>query len=151
MHKMSIVYSYSHLWKCFLSLHLKLFVLVCFQNILELTLYDKDVLISDELTSIVFDVGGMKPGQPLLRTFRLNPEVSPWLLPRSPLNSCSSLLQKSSSTWLLICLSCKNQKGKMHQQMMTTCMFLLTSEIFLKSLVIFVSVCVPQSLGFPVK
>lgn len=35
--------------------------------------------MSDELTSIVFDVGGMKPGQPLLRTFRLNPEVSPWL------------------------------------------------------------------------
>uniref|UniRef100_A0A8C5UBQ1 Phospholipase A2 n=1 Tax=Malurus cyaneus samueli TaxID=2593467 RepID=A0A8C5UBQ1_9PASS len=46
------------------------------KNVLELTLYDKDVLVSDELTSIVFDVGGMKLGQPLLRTFRLNPEVS---------------------------------------------------------------------------
>uniref|UniRef100_A0A8C0Z988 Phospholipase A2 n=1 Tax=Cyanistes caeruleus TaxID=156563 RepID=A0A8C0Z988_CYACU len=49
------------------------------KNILELTLYDKDVLVSDELTSIVFDLGGMRPGQPLLRTFRLNPEVSAWL------------------------------------------------------------------------
>lgn len=48
-----------------------------------MTLYDKDVLVSDELTSIVFDVGGMKPGQPLLRTFKLNPEVSPQLLSRS--------------------------------------------------------------------
>uniref|UniRef100_A0A8D0G9S7 Phospholipase A2 n=1 Tax=Sphenodon punctatus TaxID=8508 RepID=A0A8D0G9S7_SPHPU len=46
------------------------------KNILELTLFDKDVLISDELTSIVFDVGGIKPGRPLKRTFRLNPEVS---------------------------------------------------------------------------
>uniref|UniRef100_A0A8C2YD40 Phospholipase A2 n=1 Tax=Coturnix japonica TaxID=93934 RepID=A0A8C2YD40_COTJA len=46
------------------------------KNILELTLYDKDVLVSDELTSIVFDVGGMKLDQPLLRTFKLNPEVS---------------------------------------------------------------------------
>uniref|UniRef100_A0A8B9QRV0 Phospholipase A2 n=1 Tax=Anas platyrhynchos TaxID=8839 RepID=A0A8B9QRV0_ANAPL len=53
------------------------------KNILEMTLYDKDVLVSDELTSIVFDVGGMKPGQPLLRTFKLNPEVSPQLLSRS--------------------------------------------------------------------
>uniref|UniRef100_A0A8B9MKT2 C2 domain-containing protein n=1 Tax=Accipiter nisus TaxID=211598 RepID=A0A8B9MKT2_9AVES len=56
------------------------------KNILELTLYDKDVLVSDELTSIVFDVGGMKLGQPLLRTFRLNPEVSPWLPSRSTVN-----------------------------------------------------------------
>lgn len=46
-----------------------------------MTLYDKDVLISDELTSIVFDVGGMKPGQPLLRTFKLNPKVGPQLFP----------------------------------------------------------------------
>uniref|UniRef100_A0A8C3PRH5 Phospholipase A2 n=1 Tax=Calidris pygmaea TaxID=425635 RepID=A0A8C3PRH5_9CHAR len=61
------------------------------KNILELTLYDKDVLVSDELTSIVFDVGGMKLGQPLLRTFRLNPEVSPWLLPRSTVHPCLSL------------------------------------------------------------
>uniref|UniRef100_A0A8C6YW75 Phospholipase A2 n=1 Tax=Nothoprocta perdicaria TaxID=30464 RepID=A0A8C6YW75_NOTPE len=46
------------------------------KNILELTLYDKDILVSDELTTVVFDVGGIKPGQPLLRTFRLNSEVS---------------------------------------------------------------------------
>uniref|UniRef100_A0A8C0GHV7 Phospholipase A2 n=1 Tax=Chelonoidis abingdonii TaxID=106734 RepID=A0A8C0GHV7_CHEAB len=45
------------------------------KNILELSLFDEDVLINDELTSIVFDVGGIKPGQPLKRTFKLNPEV----------------------------------------------------------------------------
>uniref|UniRef100_A0A7M4FKH5 phospholipase A2 n=1 Tax=Crocodylus porosus TaxID=8502 RepID=A0A7M4FKH5_CROPO len=50
------------------------------KNILELTLFDKDVLISDELTSVVFDVGGLKPGQPLKRVFKLNPEVSPFTL-----------------------------------------------------------------------
>uniref|UniRef100_A0A8B9F0Y1 Phospholipase A2 n=1 Tax=Amazona collaria TaxID=241587 RepID=A0A8B9F0Y1_9PSIT len=61
------------------------------KNILELTLYDKDVLVSDELTSIVFDIAGMKLGQPLLRTFKLNPEVSPWLLPRSTVHPCLSL------------------------------------------------------------
>ncbi|PKU35818.1 hypothetical protein llap_13877 [Limosa lapponica baueri] len=58
-------------------------------NILELTLYDKDVLISDELTSIVFDVGGMKLGQPLLRTFRLNPEGQ----------SLDMSLKTEESTW----------------------------------------------------
>uniref|UniRef100_A0A8C4Y269 phospholipase A2 n=1 Tax=Gopherus evgoodei TaxID=1825980 RepID=A0A8C4Y269_9SAUR len=45
------------------------------KNVLELSLFDEDVLINDELTSIVFDVGGIKPGQPLKRTFKLNPEV----------------------------------------------------------------------------
>ncbi|XP_074399078.1 cytosolic phospholipase A2 zeta isoform X2 [Zonotrichia albicollis] len=45
------------------------------KNILELTLYDKDVLVSDELTSVVFDVGGMRPGEPLLQTFSLDPEL----------------------------------------------------------------------------
>uniref|UniRef100_A0A8B9PCH3 Phospholipase A2 n=1 Tax=Apteryx owenii TaxID=8824 RepID=A0A8B9PCH3_APTOW len=60
------------------------------KNILELTLYDKDVLVSDELTSVVFDVGGMKPGQPLLRTFKLNPEVGPGLFSKS-VHPCLSL------------------------------------------------------------
>ncbi|XP_062973742.1 cytosolic phospholipase A2 zeta [Elgaria multicarinata webbii] len=41
------------------------------KNILELALFDKDVLISDELTSVVFDVAGVEPGRPLKNTFRL--------------------------------------------------------------------------------
>uniref|UniRef100_A0A8C8SY31 Phospholipase A2 n=1 Tax=Pelusios castaneus TaxID=367368 RepID=A0A8C8SY31_9SAUR len=45
------------------------------KNMLELTLFDEDVLINDELTSIVFDVGVMKPGRRLKHTFELNPEV----------------------------------------------------------------------------
>uniref|UniRef100_A0A8C5NLV1 Phospholipase A2 n=1 Tax=Junco hyemalis TaxID=40217 RepID=A0A8C5NLV1_JUNHY len=56
------------------------------KNILELTLYDKDVLVSDELTSVVFDVGGMRPGESLLQTFSLDPEVRPWLS-----SSCTGL------------------------------------------------------------
>uniref|UniRef100_A0A8D2JIY4 Phospholipase A2 n=1 Tax=Varanus komodoensis TaxID=61221 RepID=A0A8D2JIY4_VARKO len=45
------------------------------KNILELRLFDKDVLISDELTSVVFDVAGIEPGRPLKNTFKLK-EVS---------------------------------------------------------------------------
>ncbi|XP_061467300.1 cytosolic phospholipase A2 zeta-like [Rhineura floridana] len=41
------------------------------KNILELTLFDEDVLMSDELTSVVFDVTGMKPGHRLKHTFKL--------------------------------------------------------------------------------
>uniref|UniRef100_A0A8C3QSJ6 C2 domain-containing protein n=1 Tax=Cyanoderma ruficeps TaxID=181631 RepID=A0A8C3QSJ6_9PASS len=73
------------------------------KNILELTLYDKDVLVSDELTSIVFDLGGMRPGQPLLRTFSLNPEVS---------LGCSSSLHGSGSACCFIFLCGRGQKGK---------------------------------------
>ncbi|KFW95477.1 Cytosolic phospholipase A2 zeta, partial [Phalacrocorax carbo] len=93
------------------------------KNILELTLYDKDVLISDELTSIVFDVGGMKPGQPLLRTFRLNPEVSPWLLSRSTMNSSDAPTEVLTNGVLVVhpCLSLqgtvnKDEKAKEKQQ-----------------------------------
>ncbi|XP_053124183.1 cytosolic phospholipase A2 zeta isoform X3 [Hemicordylus capensis] len=41
------------------------------RNTLELTLFDEDVLVSDELTSVVFDVTGMVPGRPLKNTFKL--------------------------------------------------------------------------------
>lgn len=54
--------------------------LFLFQNTLELTLFDKDILVSDELTSVVFDVGGLKPGRPQKSTFRLNSEVSFFIL-----------------------------------------------------------------------
>uniref|UniRef100_A0A670XXA6 Phospholipase A2 n=1 Tax=Pseudonaja textilis TaxID=8673 RepID=A0A670XXA6_PSETE len=45
------------------------------KNTLELTLFDKDVLISDELTSVVFDVTGIQAGHSLKNTFKLK-EVS---------------------------------------------------------------------------
>lgn len=45
------------------------------QNILELTLYDRDVVIDDKITSIVFDVGNIKPGQTKKEVFKLNPKV----------------------------------------------------------------------------
>lgn len=55
-----------------------LLFLLFFQNTLELTLFDEDVLLSDELTSVVFDVTGMVPGRRVKNTFKLK-EVS--LLP----------------------------------------------------------------------
>ncbi|KAG8126125.1 hypothetical protein E2320_021357, partial [Naja naja] len=41
------------------------------KNTLELTLFDKDVLISDELTSVVFDITGIQAGHSLKNTFKL--------------------------------------------------------------------------------
>ncbi|XP_008102465.2 cytosolic phospholipase A2 zeta [Anolis carolinensis] len=41
------------------------------KNTLVLALFDEDVLVSDELTSLVFDVTGLKAGRPLKETFKL--------------------------------------------------------------------------------
>ncbi|KAM8921251.1 cytosolic phospholipase A2 zeta [Pelodytes ibericus] len=42
------------------------------KNILELTLYDRDVVLDDHLSSVMFDVGNIKPGDAVRRTFTLN-------------------------------------------------------------------------------
>ncbi|KAM9064650.1 cytosolic phospholipase A2 zeta isoform X1 [Sarcophilus harrisii] len=42
------------------------------KNILELTLYDEDVLQNDQLASVMFDLGGLEPGQSHSHTFLLN-------------------------------------------------------------------------------
>lgn len=47
------------------------------QNVLELTLYDKDLLDSDQLSLLLFDLRSLKPGQPYRHTFLLNHQVSP--------------------------------------------------------------------------
>ncbi|XP_073433958.1 cytosolic phospholipase A2 zeta isoform X3 [Dendrobates tinctorius] len=44
------------------------------KNILELTLYDRDLMVDDELSSVVFDVGNIKPGKTTRRVFKLNPK-----------------------------------------------------------------------------
>ncbi|XP_042300911.1 cytosolic phospholipase A2 zeta [Sceloporus undulatus] len=41
------------------------------KNTMELALFDEDVLISDELASVVFDVTGLKAGHPLKESFKL--------------------------------------------------------------------------------
>uniref|UniRef100_G1NTR9 Phospholipase A2 n=1 Tax=Myotis lucifugus TaxID=59463 RepID=G1NTR9_MYOLU len=46
------------------------------KNVLELTLYDKDVLGSTELSLLQFDLKSLKPGQPHKRTFLLNQQDS---------------------------------------------------------------------------
>ena len=46
------------------------------QNVLELTLYDKDVLDSNQLCLLLFDLRSLKPGQPHRHTFLLNRQVS---------------------------------------------------------------------------
>ncbi|XP_040825623.1 cytosolic phospholipase A2 zeta-like isoform X3 [Ochotona curzoniae] len=42
------------------------------KNVLELTLCDKDVLISDTLSQLLFDLSSLKPGQPHRHTFSRN-------------------------------------------------------------------------------
>ncbi|KAM9294463.1 cytosolic phospholipase A2 zeta-like [Gastrophryne carolinensis] len=44
------------------------------KNTLELTLYDRDVVMDDKLSSIVFDVGNIKVGQIKREVFKLNPK-----------------------------------------------------------------------------
>uniref|UniRef100_A0A8C6YGF4 phospholipase A2 n=1 Tax=Naja naja TaxID=35670 RepID=A0A8C6YGF4_NAJNA len=53
------------------------------KNTLELTLFDKDVLISDELTSVVFDITGIQAGHSLKNTFKLK-EVRVFLMLGEP-------------------------------------------------------------------
>ncbi|KAM4662825.1 cytosolic phospholipase A2 zeta isoform 2-T2 [Discoglossus pictus] len=44
------------------------------KNMLELTLYDRDVVIDDELSTVLFDVGNIKPGRVTRRVFNLDPK-----------------------------------------------------------------------------
>ncbi|KAK2503712.1 hypothetical protein MC885_005765 [Smutsia gigantea] len=46
------------------------------KNVLELTLYDKDILGSNQLCLLLFDLGSLKPGQPHRHTFPLNHQDS---------------------------------------------------------------------------
>ncbi|XP_030338342.1 cytosolic phospholipase A2 zeta isoform X5 [Strigops habroptila] len=85
------------------------------KNILELTLYDKDVLVSDELTSIVFDVAGMKLGQPLLRTFKLNPEANEELDVEFYLEKCSDAPTKVLTNGVLVVHPCLSLQGTVNK------------------------------------
>ncbi|KFP05859.1 Cytosolic phospholipase A2 zeta, partial [Calypte anna] len=85
-------------------------------NILELTLYDQDVLVSDELTSIVFDVGGMKLGQPLLRTFRLNPEDDEELDVEFYLEKCSDAPTEVLTNGVLVVHPCLSLQGTVNKE-----------------------------------
>ncbi|XP_040455941.1 cytosolic phospholipase A2 zeta [Falco naumanni] len=86
------------------------------KNILELTLYDKDVLVSDELTSVVFDVGGMKLGQPLLRTFRLNPEANEELDVEFYLEKCSDAPTEVLTNGVLVVHPCLSLQGTINKE-----------------------------------
>ncbi|KAM9012984.1 cytosolic phospholipase A2 zeta isoform 5-T6 [Ara ararauna] len=86
------------------------------KNILELTLYDKDVLVSDELTSIVFDVAGMKLGQPLLRTFKLNPEANEELDVEFYLEKCSDAPTKVLTNGVLVVHPCLSLQGTVNKE-----------------------------------
>uniref|UniRef100_A0A8C8W8D3 Phospholipase A2 n=1 Tax=Peromyscus maniculatus bairdii TaxID=230844 RepID=A0A8C8W8D3_PERMB len=50
------------------------------KNVLELTLCDKDILDSDQLSVLLFDLSNLQPGQPHTHTFSLNQQVrSTWV------------------------------------------------------------------------
>uniref|UniRef100_A0A452DZA1 Phospholipase A2 n=1 Tax=Capra hircus TaxID=9925 RepID=A0A452DZA1_CAPHI len=46
------------------------------KNVLELTLYDKDILDNDQLALLLFDLRSLKPGQPHRHTFPISQQVS---------------------------------------------------------------------------
>lgn len=48
----------------------------CLQNVLELTLYDKDILDNDQLALLLFDLRSLKPGLPHRHTFPISQQVS---------------------------------------------------------------------------
>lgn len=47
------------------------------QNVLDLTLYDSDVLKDDSLMQNQFSLEMLKPGQPFSYTFQIKDQVSP--------------------------------------------------------------------------
>ncbi|XP_029454495.1 cytosolic phospholipase A2 zeta [Rhinatrema bivittatum] len=59
------------------------------KNVVELTLCDEDVVLNDNLSSIVFDVGRIKPGRCLKRVFPLNPETNEELEVEFKVEECS--------------------------------------------------------------
>ncbi|XP_068049531.1 cytosolic phospholipase A2 zeta isoform X1 [Anomalospiza imberbis] len=86
------------------------------KNILELTLYDKDVLVSDELTSVVFDVGGVRPGEPLLHTFRLDPEANEELDVEFFLEKCSDVPTEVLTNGVLVVHPCLCLQGTVNKE-----------------------------------
>ncbi|NXY85277.1 PA24F phospholipase, partial [Alcedo cyanopectus] len=86
------------------------------KNVLELTLYDKDVLVSDELTSVVFDLGGVKPGQPLLCTFSLNPEANEELDVEFYLEKCSDSPTEVLTNGVLVVHPCLSLHGMVKKE-----------------------------------
>lgn len=48
----------------------------CFQNVLELTIFDEDIIRDDESRTIFFDIAKVPLGGSICVTFELNPEVS---------------------------------------------------------------------------
>uniref|UniRef100_A0A8C6W6Z7 Phospholipase A2 n=1 Tax=Nannospalax galili TaxID=1026970 RepID=A0A8C6W6Z7_NANGA len=61
------------------------------KNVLELTLCDKDILGSDKLSILLFDLRSLQPGQPHRHTFHLNQQVSPTWMVHEPLIFCSQV------------------------------------------------------------
>uniref|UniRef100_H9KW03 Phospholipase A2 n=2 Tax=Callithrix jacchus TaxID=9483 RepID=H9KW03_CALJA len=54
------------------------------KNVLEFTLYDKDIVGSDQLSQLLFDLRSLKCSQPHRHIFPLNDEVRPPVLAESP-------------------------------------------------------------------
>ncbi|KAL9849424.1 cytosolic phospholipase A2 zeta isoform 3-T3 [Geothlypis trichas] len=86
------------------------------KNILELTLYDKDVLVSDELTSVVFDVGGMRPGESLLHTFSLDSEAKEELDVEFFLEKCSDAPTEVLTNGVLVVHPCLCLQGTVNKE-----------------------------------
>ncbi|XP_074854966.1 cytosolic phospholipase A2 zeta-like [Carettochelys insculpta] len=81
------------------------------KNMLYLTLFDEDFFANDELTSVVFDVEGIKPGKPIKRTFQLNPEDQEELDVEFYLKKCSDAPTEVLTNGVLVAHPCLSLQG----------------------------------------
>nr|XP_006130413.1 cytosolic phospholipase A2 zeta [Pelodiscus sinensis] len=81
------------------------------KNILAFTLFDEDVFINDELTSIIFDVGGIKPGQTIKHTFNLNPKTQEELDVEFYLEKCPDPPTEVLTNGVLVAHPCLSLQG----------------------------------------
>ncbi|XP_074854964.1 cytosolic phospholipase A2 zeta-like [Carettochelys insculpta] len=85
------------------------------KNVLHLTLFDEDVYVNEDLTDIVFDVEGMKPGQTMKNTFQLNPEAQEGLDVEFYLEKSSDPPTEVLTNGVLVAHPCLRLQGVVHK------------------------------------
>ncbi|XP_053553891.1 cytosolic phospholipase A2 zeta [Bombina bombina] len=84
------------------------------KNILELTLYDRDVVMDDELSCVVFDLGNVKPGQVTKRNFKLDPKAEEVLEVEFHLEESSDPPAQIITNGVLVAHPCLCVEGQLH-------------------------------------
>ncbi|KAM9646133.1 cytosolic phospholipase A2 zeta isoform 2-T2 [Trichechus inunguis] len=86
------------------------------KNVLELTLYDKDVLGSDQLSLLLFDLRSLKPDQPHTHTFPLNHQGSQELQVEFVLEESQVPASEVITNGVLVAQPCLRIQGSLGRQ-----------------------------------